>query len=180
MVSWFRFLHGRWSAYKDQLKPNGNSAATWVWTHESFLAIKTTHEINIGFKAWLKGLRDCPGVLMVVRGKGNSNKGMVDTIHHLKRVKDQKGQAAVIGVDGLSAATLIVGVYANDLFADLSSVKKRTQSAVMKEDWYIPTIKGLIEKRHPVADELPRRFWMSVCRRTRFGSGQIQFSCLFP
>jgi hypothetical protein len=50
------------------------------------MAIKTTHEINVGFKAWLKGSKDCPGVLMVVRGKGNSNKGMVDTIHVPPRV----------------------------------------------------------------------------------------------
>jgi hypothetical protein len=160
MVSWFRFLDARWSAYEDQLKPNGISAA--IRTHESFMAIKTTNEIDAGFKAWLKGSKDCPGVLMVVRGKGNANKGMVDTIHQLKRVKDQKGQAAVIGVDGLSAVTSIVGVYVNDLFADLSSVK-RTRSAAMK-DRYIPTIEGLIEDRHPVADKFAPRI-LDECLR---------------
>ena len=89
MVSWFRFLDARWSAYEDQLKPNGDSAA--IRTHESFMAIKTTHEIYVGFKAWLKGSRACPGVLMVVRGKGNSNKGMVDTIHQLKESQGSEG-----------------------------------------------------------------------------------------
>jgi hypothetical protein len=48
MVSWFRFLAARWSIYKDQLKPNGNPAAIWT-PHESFMAIKTTHKIDVGF-----------------------------------------------------------------------------------------------------------------------------------
>jgi hypothetical protein len=127
MVSWFRFLDARWSDFEHQLRPNGHSAA--IQAHESFNAVKTSSsdEIEAGFKAWLKDWKDCPGVLMVVRGKSNSNKGMVDTIHHLKQVKDDKRKATIVmGVDGLSAVTTMVGVsLLADLFADLILMKKK-------------------------------------------------------
>jgi hypothetical protein len=93
---------------------------------------------------------------MVVRGKGNSKKGMVDTMHHLKQVKNLKDVTIVMGVDGLSAVTTMVGVQLiADLFSDLSSMKK-TRSIAMK-DRYIPTIEGLIDDRHPIAERFTPR-----------------------
>lgn len=156
MVSWFRFLDAHWSDLEHQLRPNGGHSAA-IRTHESFRAIKAapSDEIETGFKTWLKDSKDCPGVLMVVRGKSNSNKGMVDTIHHLKQVKDKTNVAVVMGVDGLSYVTTMVGVPLLDLFGDLCVIKK-TRSAAMK-DWYIPTIEGLMEDRHPIADKFAPR-----------------------
>ena len=156
MVSWFRFLDTRWSDFEHQLRPNGTSAAIGV--HEAFKAVKgsSSDEIESGFKDWLKDSKDCPGVVMVVRGKGNSKKGMVDTMHHLKQVKNLKDVTIVMGVDGLSAVTTMVGVQLiADLFSDLSSMKK-TRSIAMK-DRYIPTIEGLIDDRHPIAERFTPR-----------------------
>jgi len=155
MVSWFRFFDARWSAYEYHLRPNGHSAA--IRAHEGFNAIKTssTNGIEAGFKAWLKGSKDCPGVVMVVRGKGNSNKGMVDIIHHLKRVNNKKDEAIVMGVDGLAETTTMVGVLMTDLFCDLS-VTKKTRSVAMK-DRYIPTIEGLMDERHPIVGKFAPR-----------------------
>jgi hypothetical protein len=86
MVSWFRFLDARWSDYDEhQLRrPNGNSAA--IEAHEGFNAVKAypIDDIETGFKDWLKNWKDCPGVMIAVRGKNNSNKGMLDAMHHLK------------------------------------------------------------------------------------------------
>jgi len=156
MVSWFRLLDTRWSDFEHQLRPNGNAVA--IRAHEGFNAVKTypAEEIETGFKAWLMDSKDCPGVLMVVRGKSNSNKGMVDTIHHLKIVKDKRDVTLVMGVDGLSAVTTMAGVpLVADLFGDLSLVRK-TRSAAMK-DRYIPTIDGLMDERHPIAEKFAPR-----------------------
>jgi hypothetical protein len=156
MVSWFRFLDARWNAYEHHLRPNGHSAA--IQAHEGFNAIKASspNSIEAGFKAWLKGSKDCPGAVMVVRGKGNSNKGMVDIIHHLKQVnKNKKNEAIVVGVDGLGAATIMVGVLMTDMFCDLS-VTKKTRSVAMK-DRYVPTIEGLMEDRHPIVGKFAPR-----------------------
>ena len=155
MVSWFRFFDARWSAYEHELRPNGHSAA--IRSHEGFNALKTlsSNGIEAGFKGWLKGSKDCPGVVMVVRGKGNSSKGMVDLIHHLKQVNNHKEEAIVMGVDGLAATTTMVGVLMTDLFCDLS-VTKKTRSVTMK-DRYIPTIEGLMEDRHPIVGKFAPR-----------------------
>ena len=156
MVSWFRFLDTRWSDFEHQLRPNGHSVA--IRAHEGFSAVKNlpSDEIEAGFKDWLKDSKDCPGVLMVVRGRSNSNKGMIDTIHQLKLVKDKRDVTLVMGVAGLSAVTTMVGVPLDaDLFGDLSLARK-TRSAAMK-DRYIPTIEGLMDGRHPIADKFTPR-----------------------
>ena len=110
MVSWFRLLDARWSDYEHQLRPNGNSAA--IQAHEGFNAVKAyaIDEIETGFKDWWKNWKDCPGVMIAVRGKNNSNKGMLDAMHNLKLVKDKRDVTVVMGVDGLSSSTTLVGV----------------------------------------------------------------------
>ena len=156
MVSWFRFLDARWSDFEHQFRPNGHSVA--IRAHEGFSAVKNlpSDEIEAGFKDWLKDSKDCPGVLMVVRGRSNSNKGMIDTIHQLKLVKDKRDVTLVMGVAGLSAVTTMVGVPLDaDLFGDLGLARK-TRSAAMK-DRYIPTIEGLMDGRHPIADKFTPR-----------------------
>ena len=155
MVSWFRFLDARWSDFEHQLRPNGHSVA--IRTHEGFNAIKTSSSdgIEAGFKDWLKGSKSCPGAMLVVRGKGNSSKGTVDIMHHLKQIHNKNDEAMVMGVDGLGSASTMVGVLMTDLFCDLS-VTRKTRSVAMK-DRYLPTIEGLMEERHPIVGKFAPR-----------------------
>jgi hypothetical protein len=148
MVSWFHLFDIRWSSYEEQLKPNGTLDAIHI--HEGFNVVRNPPDGDYAdrFKMWWDIAKISPGVLMVGRGKKNdSDKGLIHMIHHLKEIK--VGQdVVIIGLDSLSEAAPMAGVYLDELYSDLGTAKK-TRSAAMK-DRFIPTIEGLIDDRHPV------------------------------